>query len=202
MLLRDAAQPRRTTRQLALVFGAFVVGFLLALCLTSMTAGNNSLYSQTSVAAQRPLPASHRLRAAEDSEPQAAPKKMPLGGLVDQAAATPAAPSAATKPKKVPLGGMMDQPMRKQVPTVGQYSKFKDVMPSDWAMSNPEPEEKDQRIIDLERGGDELDGVGFRLLSWLLLVGGATIQQWPLIFFVGIASFVIVYVLGDSFISY
>ena len=70
MLLRDAAQPRRTTRQLALVFGAFVVGFLLALCLTSMTAGNNSLYSQTSVAAQRPLPASHRLRAAEDSEPQ------------------------------------------------------------------------------------------------------------------------------------
>ena len=31
----------------------------------------------------------------------------------------------------------MDQPMRKQVPTVGQYSKFKDVMPSDWAMSNP-----------------------------------------------------------------
>ena len=65
-----------------------------------------------------------------------------------------------------------------------------------------EPEEKDQRIIDLERGGDELDGVGFRLLSWLLLVGGATIQQWPLIFFVGIASFVIVYVLGDSFISY
>ena len=36
--------------------------------------------------------------------------------------------------------------------------------------------------IQLERGGDEMEGVGFRLLSWLLLTGSAIFQQFPLIF--------------------